>query len=174
MKAGTRKGASLRCLCLPSIPWSPRLKIAAQIQFGGGVCDGLDHGVTLPLERNRTMARSTPVARGYRDEVLSLDDGLDWPRGRDRICVAVEDLPLSVFQTENRRHPKRNRGYFIGSANLGPGPFNFDNVCQVRPGIPRDSLEVDGLALPQLRNRLLHRLLNRAPASNWRAERIGQ
>lgn len=84
----------------------------------------------------------------------------------------MDNLPVTVFQSENRRYPKRDPGKFIGSANLGLSPFNFDNVGEFRPDILRDSFEARGLTFPQLRNRPIHRLLNFTPAPNRRAERI--
>jgi hypothetical protein len=68
--------------------------------------------------------------------------------------VAVGDLPLAVFQTEDRRDAERGRCNLLGIAGPNPVALNLDDVGQVRARILRDSLEPeDDLAVVKDRGR---------------------
>src|SRR5712692_9590575 len=105
---------------------------------------------------------------------LSLQDGLRRSRRGYRIGVTMDDLPLTVFTSEDGCHPKRIWRDLIRNADLSSVPLDFDDVRQVRRRILRNALEPNGLALSELGGGALQSLLNLVPATGRRAEWVGE
>jgi hypothetical protein len=71
---------------------------------------------------------------------LRLHDGLGGALTGYRICVTVDDPPLTILTPEDGRDAKRNLCQVICSADLDPGPLDLNHVCEVCTRIARAAL----------------------------------
>jgi hypothetical protein len=82
---------------------------------------------------------------------LLLNDRFGWPSRRNRVCVPVHDLPNAVFGTHDHRDPQTDGDDGLLSAKLCLAPLRPDNVGKLRSYVPHYVLNVNDLAVSDLR-----------------------
>src|SRR6185503_4351995 len=77
----------------------------------------------------------------------ALDNRIGRTSGRDRIRVAIDDLPTVVLGPKHTRDPQSNRRQLTGTADLRPVSLDLDEACEVRVCVRCDPLEAHDLAV---------------------------
>src|SRR5262249_35846251 len=97
-----------------------------------------------------------------------------WLSRGDRVGVAMDHLPDTVFRSKDRRHPQSQWGDILPSANLGLGALYPHNVGKFRSDVLRYDIEANILAISELRCGTLHCLSNLLPSTCGRAKGVSE
>jgi hypothetical protein len=71
---------------------------------------------------------------------------IGWLSRRYRIGMTMHNLPETIFWAKDARRPQRERRDIALTANLGPEPLYFYEVCQLRRHTLRYALEAGSAA----------------------------
>jgi hypothetical protein len=118
-------------------------------------------------------ARGVGAGRNL-DADLTLNYRVRRARGGYRVCVAMHDLPGSVFWAKDARHPQGSRSHLLLTTDLGFEPLYLDEIGQVRCGVPRQRLEAAGPAVSVIPSGTLDGLSDLLPPNRNGPEWIGE